>query len=458
LRKSTRDSIGTAFLALTLGIIIWVNAVYQEDPPREDWFPMEIPIEVVHRPEGLLLTNNPPDSVQVRIRAFSSRWEQLTRADFSAISDWSELGEGAYQVPIQVSCSERGVTILEVHPDSLYVRLEKPAEKEVPVVIELQDTDELPLGYRARTPRASPNKVDISGPASAVGRVSKAYVAVSVANKRTDIDQPIQPVLVDQNYALVNGVQIDPRVVQVHVDIEKMQNYREVAVRVRTVGQPARGYFVSSVTVEPSTVTVVGPPAIIEEIGGLVEGKTAIDITGATRMIAERVELQLPEGVSVVDAPKDEPYSVLVTVGIDAVQGGTTVELPLKYLHLRPGLRVAKVVPEVEVILTGPAVLLDQLETDLIDAYVELGGLGPGVHQLKPQVVIHSDKNPALAALSVKDVLPSVVDVTIEMEPTPTPTPTATPTPTLIPTPTPTTTPTATLPPPTATSLPSRGV
>ena len=159
----------------------------------------------------------------------------------------------------------------------------------------------------------------------------------------------------------VNGVRLNPQAVTVRIDIERKLNYREVAVRARTTGHPSRGYFISSVEVEPSTVTVVGPPAAIAEMTGLVATKGPVDVSGATRMLAERLELELPEGVSVLAEGGRDPQTVLVTVGIDAVAGGTTVEVPLQTRKLGDGLTAKLSVQSVDVILTGPAVLLDNL-------------------------------------------------------------------------------------------------
>ena len=151
-------------------------------------------------------------------------------------------------------------------------------------------------------------------------------------------------------------------------------------------------------------------------------------MTGATRMIAGRMALDLPEGVSVLDSQEGEEFTVLVTVGIDAVSGGTTVELPLKAKRIQEGLVAKLSVPMVDVIITGPAVLLDELQTDLVDAYLDLSGLGVGTHQVRPLVDILVEQNPELRDLIVSDVSPKFVEVTIAEPPTMTPTPSATPT------------------------------
>lgn len=429
MNKQMLDRIGTAMLALAVSLIVWVNATYQTDRPSEDFFPVQIEVDVLGKPDDLAVMNGSAETVRVRIRAFSSSWETLTADDFVATVDWSGLTTGVHVVPIDVVVSDPTVTIVSVHPQAMNVRVERLATSLRPVEITLVGQNDIPLGYRASAASVNPAEATVSGPASEIDRVVSVVGEVSVAGQRADIDRVVTLQPVDSDGDLVESVDVSPGSVRVQVLVEKREDYREVAVRVRTAGQPARGYFVSSVNVLPSTVTVVGPPATIEELGSLVEARDDLDVTGANRMVAARMELDLPEGVSIMGAPQGEPYEVLVTVGIDAVTGGTTVELPLRAQRLQEGLQVSQFVPVIDVILTGPSVLLDELQTDRISAVLDLGGLGPGTHQVRPTVNINTDGAPDLADLQVKDVLPQYVEVTISLMPTPEPTPSPGPTP-----------------------------
>ena len=434
---------GTAVLAVVLALIIWINAIYQTDRPREDFFPEPLPVQVLNAPAGLVATNNPPQTVRVRLRTFSSTWAMLTAADFDVTADWSDLTEGLHSVPVKVSCANRTVTILSVHPDTIFVRLERVREITRTVEIELKDQDAVPLGYAVGVPQVKPLEVIVSGPSSTVDNVSRVVATLSLLGQRSTIERTIELVPLDESGKPVNGVTLKPSAVSVRLPIEKRENYREVAIRVRTKGQPARGYYVSSVTVLPASVTVVGPPSVIEKLGSLIDVEGEIDVSGATRMVAARMPLSLPEGVSVVGASMGQPYEVVVTVGIDPVVGGMTLELPLVVRHLPEGMIAQLSVRTVDVIITGPAVLLDELQADLLEAYVDLGSLGVGTHQVRPGVDILVSQDSKLRELTIKDILPQYVDVTI-IQPTPTPTPTLTPTPTATPTLTPTPKPTQT--------------
>jgi len=97
----------------------------------------------------------------------------------------------------------------------------------------------------------------------------------------------------------VGWVQLDPPTATVRVPIEQEHGFKEVAVRAVITGQVSSGYWVSNVSVEPATVTIVGSPTALKNIPGYVE-TTEIDISGAEEDISQQVPLALPNGVSVL--------------------------------------------------------------------------------------------------------------------------------------------------------------
>jgi len=293
------------------------------------------------------------------------------------------------------------------------VQLEVLQKSEFPVELRLENESDLPLGYALSAPKFTPATVTVEGPASAVKAVQNVVVSLNVAGRRGSVDQNLPLRALDAAGKPVTGVTITPNAVRTELRIEQRENYREVAVLARTVGQPARGYYVSSITISPATVTVVGPPSVIATMPGLVSIRGEIDVTGATRLIAQRAELDLPEGVSVYTSGNSGSREVLVTVDIDAFMGGATLEVPLRSRKLREGYSVSLSVPSVDVILTGPSVVLDELTADLVDAYVDLTGLEPGDHQTKVVVELLTQQNPQLADLVVTSVSPAFVEADI---------------------------------------------
>ncbi|MCE5259235.1 MAG: hypothetical protein LLG44_09285 [Chloroflexi bacterium] len=417
------DNIGSVALALVLAVVVWVSATYANDRPREDFFPQTIPIDIINLPEGLTLASALDKTAKVRIRAFESSWSTLTSGSFKAVVDLENLEPGTRSMPVKVTCSDHLVSVIETQPQTVYVDLQPLRTITLPIEARLDNIEDLPLGYSASISSVIPASVTIVGPASLVTNVTAVQAAVSLIGQRSTLERRVEVQPLDRNGQVISGLQLNPQTVNVSVMIERMLNYREVAVRTLTSGHPANGYYISGVTVDPSTVTVVGPPAVVANMSGLVSTLGVVDVTAATKTIVQRMPLDLPEGVTIYSESGQQRQDVFVSIEIAPVMGGSSIELPLEARKLGEGLTAQLNVPSVDIIITGPTVILDSLTPDLMEAYVDLGGLGIGKHQVKSIVSILADKAPNLDQLTVTSVSPEFIEVEITKAPAPTSTP-----------------------------------
>lgn len=423
LGKKGLDNIGSAIIALVLATVVWVNATYASDRPREDYYPQNIPIEVVNIPKGLTLTALPENSARVRIRAFSTSWSTLTASSFKATVDLANRVPGVATAPVRVTCSDRLVSVIETQPQTIYVELELLQAVSMTVEAGLVNVEDLPLGYSAAISMVSPSLVTVEGPARLITQVTTISAPVSLIGQRASGERTVELKALDKTGIILTGLIIKPQSVVVTFDIERKLNYREVAVRALTTGHPAQGYYVAGITVDPGTVTVVGPPAVVASMPGLVSTKTVIDVTGVTKTFIQRLPLDLPDGVTIYSVETPPRQDVFVSVEIAPYLGGSTIEVPLKTRKLTAGLVARLSVPAVDIIITGPTVVLSQLTIDMLDAYVDLGGLGVGKHQVKATVAVLVEKSADLGELTVTSISPEFVEVEILTEPLPTPTP-----------------------------------
>lgn len=419
-------------LALALAGVVWVVAARQENPILRGRFSESIPVEVTAPPAGTRLWDPLNESVWVIIRAPKSSWDNLRRQSFQATVDISSLAPGLHDVPIVVRCSDPEVEIVERSPAKVSVRLEKLGEKDVPVRVEVLDAP--PFGYYQPLPAtAAPAVVRISGFATYVEQVAEAVVEVSVGGAKKSLELRRVPELRDAQHLPVetgrepyHRLEIQPGSVVVTIPIEQRRGFRDVSVRVVREGQPAPGYRISNVSVEPAIVTVVGSPSIIEALPGYVD-TDPVNIEGATSDVVAKAGLQVPESVSVLDV-----QAVLVNIAITPIESSLTVQRPVEIRGLQPGLTAVASPDSVDIILSGPLPTLEALRPEAVRVFVDLLDLQPGIHQIKPQVI-------APERLKVESIVPEAVEVNISRLPTPTPTPT--PTATLTVTVTPTSTP-----------------
>jgi len=392
------DNWGSAVVALLLAFGIWIVAVNEQAPPREDIFPTKIPIEVVNLPANLVLFQEIEGAVLVKVRAPQSSWEQLTLRSFRALVDLAGLGAGLRDVPVIVQVADPQVTVLERDPPTVSVRLEPSKQKELPVQVNLLDSP--PLGYVTRATTVTPARVTVSGPQSAVERVTEVVADVPLRGAKSDVEREVTLVARDTRGNGVENVKIAPATTLVQVDIEQQVGFKDVAVKVVTRGAVAAGYWISNIAVEPSTVTVVGSPAALEKVGGFVATE-AIDVKDAKQQILKRVGLIVPQGASVLGEP-----SALVRVDVTAILGGQTVVRRPIVRGLGPGLRATMSPETVELILSGPLPDLQSLKVDDVQVIVDLVNKGTGVHKITPTLVVPT-------TLKVESVVPGAIEVVI---------------------------------------------
>jgi YbbR domain-containing protein len=226
----------------------------------------------------------------------------------------------------------------------------------------------------------------------------------------------------DVSGRVVAGVTITPREVGVVAPINLLGGYKNAAVKVITKGQVSPGYRLTNILVSPPTVTLFSNnPQLIEQIPGFVETQP-IDLTNLVDDIELTVDLNLPDGVTLVRDRK-----VVVQVSVAALEGSLTLAVPVEAVGLAPGLQSDTSPGTIDVIVSGPLNILDRLTPASLRVVLDLSGLEPGVYQRQVSI----DQSPS--DVVVESTLPEVVEVTISIAP---PTPTGGPTPSPTPAPT----------------------
>ena len=420
-------------ISLILATLVWVTAINEQNPPREDEYLPNIPLEVIPPAEGLVTTDTLPETVHLRLRAPENSWLDLSPSKFKATLDLSQLPAGFNDVPIQVVASDPEIEIIKTKPEAVSVNLQ--VEQTIVVTVEIKVMDNPPLGYVSRTPKADPEFVNVTGPTSLISQVDKAVSEIFIRGSKETIEGTRDVIIRDRDDQTINELKVDPSKVKITLPIEQKFGYKDVSIRAVLVGRVAPGYRVSSVSVNPPTLTVVGNPDVVSSLGGLIE-TAQIDLSQATEDIARKVPLNLPDGVTVVwpQGQNGGASGVEVTVEITAIEDGIILQRPVTQQGIDPGYWWIASPERADVFLSGPIPQLQTLKASDVEVIVDLFGLEPGVHKVQPTVFLPDD-------FRVDAILPEVIEVTIgsNLTPTPvipTPTSNAVRTPTVIPTPT----------------------
>ena len=397
---------GSAGLALLLAAVVWVVAIYEQDPPRADTFD-GISITYENLRDGLILVGSPTEQASLTVRAPQSHWtnRNVSPSNLEATVDLDGLDVGVHNVPVQVRSLDKMMLIQSWSPTQVVVRLEEQVHRDMAVKAEIADPDSAPPGYETLEPKVTPEKVTVSGPRSAVEQVSEVRAKVWLRGSKTPVEAPVGLSAVDDEGQPVTGVTLSPETATVELGVELLAEFRDITVRADVPGSPAAGYWVSGVTVEPTTVTVQGRPEIIRQMAAVVP-TAPVDVTGAKESFSRRVGLELPEGVTVYG--DSGANSVLVQVEVKPVMGGMTVQPSVQWEGLRSGYVVHLSPDTVDVILSGPLPELQALQLEDVRVVVSLFSLGAGRFQVVPTVELPDGSN-----LKVERFAPETIEVTI---------------------------------------------
>ena len=400
-------SVPTLALAFVLALAVWISAVTDADPTEENAFPRGIPVEVIGLDEGLEIIGDLPTEVYVTLSAPRSIWIRLLGEQdaITATLDLSGVTAGTETIAVNVDVNVQPAEVVSYSPTTFTVTVESIISRTFS--IHLIQRGEPAVGFQAEAPFMSQEEVTITGPEQLVNQVQEVRAILNIDEAEAEISRILKLQPINANEAIISGVDMDPDQVTVTMDVVQRGGYRNLVVKVGVFGEIANGYRLTNISASPPTVTVFSnDPILVTDMPGYVETES-LDITGVKDDVEERLFLDLPPGVSVVG----NPY-VQVLVGVTAIESSLALsDMPVDLVGLKNGMSAEISPATVDIIISGPLPVLDELVRDQIRVIVDLSNDSVfGIYQRVLRVELDSDD------LRVESVLPESVEVTISEE------------------------------------------
>lgn len=284
-----RRRLGAKLFATVCAFLLWffVNAGERETQV------LPFPIELRNLPERSVQTNaDKVETVSVRLNGPGPLLASLDTKRSPIVLDLShvEIGTDArLKIRDEMIRVPRGVRILDVEPSRVPIRLERVKRTSLPVT--LSPVGEPRDGYSIQSLKASPDKVQVSGPASLVDRLTSLETeAFDLTDLATSAQKTVGFVRADQ-------LTVKPETVVVDISVAVVMTTREfkrLPIEVRNVDQAFQ--------LRPPRVnlTVKGPQRIVQNLT-LDEGAVYVD--GGSYEPGEHMveaEVTLPAGIEVV--------------------------------------------------------------------------------------------------------------------------------------------------------------
>lgn len=400
---------GMAAFSLVAAFGVWFVIQDVENPRIQKCFPEDctrvIPVEAINADQFIPTSTF---TVGVRVEGREADLQKLSQADFNATVDVKGITPGVPQERQVKVTGKDGIRILSVNPPTLPVSVEPVVERQFDVVV--TRIGQLPAGFVEDDIKIEPPQVTVRGLQADLATIASVNLDVNLSNQRDGTTVVDNELVAHSITGAPVDVSITPNRGKVTLSVRQDFVQRTLPVMPVLSGQPAPGYRITSISVEPSAIFVSGPA---DRMATLTQLSTeALQITNATGEIRRLQNIDAPANLSL----DRRTVTVIVQVKpIDCAAGTTgaacgtyTIQVAPTAEGQPPGLLISGAL-RVTVQLTGPLTLLDTIQPGQITAKVSLAGAVAGTSSYPVTVTVPAN----LASQGVKAEQPSPIQITL---------------------------------------------
>lgn len=367
------NNFGLKLLSIALAFVLWVLVAQISNPVGTVSFSN---VRVTFLNADLLESQgkvfqilDQTDVAKVTVRAPESVISTLSASDITAVADFAEITEDG-RVPITYSL-DRAERIIADH-EELLVNVDEKKTKYINIIYEL--VGEVGEGCVQGQVKLDRNRLEVSGPASAVDRISYALVTI-------DLDGAVKTISADMELVLCDamGVKIENEMIVKQTDYVTttvtVLSTKTVPIFASVTGEPSAGYvYTGDITIDPEIVTIAGDTSVLNNISEI-EITDPVDIGSARNDITATYDLSryLPSGVEFEDKEFDAEVSVTAYVE-KMLEKNLTITSDSLLLHDIPDGFEAEIVAteDISVRLVGLETELNAVSSESLTGIVEI--------------------------------------------------------------------------------------
>jgi len=182
------ENLALKLISLAFAIVLWFFVMGE----RRHEVSHIVPITYKGVPEGLIISNQVPGSVDVAISGPRALLSHLTAGDMAIVVDLAgaEAGVTSFKRLEETLRIPAGLTVTRISPAYVDIKLESVRDKQVPVRVVL--SGEPAAGFRVRRIRVVPARVTVSGAESELRAVSEVVTeGIDLAGVRESFTQTV---------------------------------------------------------------------------------------------------------------------------------------------------------------------------------------------------------------------------------------------------------------------------
>jgi YbbR domain-containing protein len=233
------------FLSISIATLLWLIVAGDRIVERA----LRVPIEFQNLPQGLEIVGDPPETVDVRLRASSGTLGRLAAGDMAAVIDLRSArpGRRLFHLTSTTVKVPYGVEVVQVSPATLPIGFENSAVRIVQVRPSIEGRPA--PGYEVVGSSSNPATVEVVGPESSLRGLDEAMTEpISIQGATRNVHEVVTIGVADPGVRLRT-----PQTAEVTIQIvagSAQRSLPNVPVEIRNLQDGLRGRLI------PSRVTV----------------------------------------------------------------------------------------------------------------------------------------------------------------------------------------------------------
>lgn len=377
MRDKWKNNLALKIIALLFAVFLWWLVANVDDPITTKKFNAEVsvlnPEIITNIGKSYQIVDN-TKSVIITVKARRSVVEAIRSRDLQVTADFRELQDSFIPIRVKINGYEGMYEEATSNPRNIQVQTEDTQKKTFPIAA--VTVGSVSQGYVLGEVTAKPQSIDISGPKSSIGRISKVVAKVDVSGLSEDATLSAEVIYYDSADNIIDKTQLssncDKNGVKVKVELLETKKVdlsfdtSEISV--------ASGYVFKEITVEPQQITISGSAKQLDDVDTIAVGSKALRQKNLKQSKEVVVDITgyLPEGVMLAD---ENNSSVVVNIIVEK-NGTKSLLLPVRSVKVNHAPEDMELTygpdQEIELLFQGSEENLKKLTANNVIASVDL--------------------------------------------------------------------------------------
>ncbi len=377
MKDAWKNNLGLKVVSVLFSVILWWAVMNIDDPVDTKTFRTEVQIlhpEVITDNGYSYHIDDEMKTIEVKVKARSKVLSQIRSSHIVATADLREMQGTTVPIRVSVSGFENMYEEATAIPRNIQVETEITETKSFPITPSYTGT--ISDGYVIGKVTAQPLSIEVSGPKSVLGRITKVAAKVNVSGMYEDGKLEAEIIYYDSADNILDKSLLssnrDESGVFVEVEIWEMKN---VPIEFDTSAIiPGDGYYLDRIEIEPGTIAIAGSDEVLKKLQAIEIPKAVLAREGITEKEEVVVDITeyLPDGTRFVT---EESANVMVTIILEKT-GTKSIVASVRSIRIDNLSEELSIefgpAQSVELLFEGPAEALEQLTYDKVLAVLDM--------------------------------------------------------------------------------------